>query len=237
MSGARGSLEGRTGLVTGASRGIGRAVAERLAGEGVRLVVSSRGGADLRDAAEACGAEAVPADLRDPDRVDALAARTREVLGGVPGILVNNAGVFRLAPARETDPDVFDLHLAVNLSAPFRLVRAFLPGMLERGRGDLLHVGSVAGRQALPGNAAYSASKFGLRGMHEVLREELSGTGVRSLLLEPGPVDTGAWDELEERLGRDLPARSEMLPPERVADAAVELLRAGEVTELAPGAG
>jgi NAD(P)-dependent dehydrogenase (short-subunit alcohol dehydrogenase family) len=237
VSGARGSLEGRTGLVTGASRGIGRAVAERLAGEGVRLVVSSRGGADLRDAAEACGAEAVPADLRDPDRVDALAARTREVLGGVPGILVNNAGVFRLAPARETDPDVFDLHLAVNLSAPFRLVRAFLPGMLERGRGDLLHVGSVAGRQALPGNAAYSASKFGLRGMHEVLREELSGTGVRSLLLEPGPVDTGAWDELEERLGRDLPARSEMLPPERVADAAVELLRAGEVTELAPGAG
>lgn len=211
--------------MTGASRGIGRAVADALSGAGLRLVLSSRGGEELEEAAESTGGTAVAADLSRPDAVDRLARRAGDLLGGAPDVLVNNAGVFSLAPAAETPPDLFEEHLAVNLAAPFRLVRAFLPAMLERGSGSLLHVGSVAGRQALPGNVAYSASKFGLRGMHEVLRAELDGTGVRSLLVEPGPVDTAAWDPLEPRLGEDLPSRAEMLRPERVARAIMDLLR------------
>ncbi|NIP57048.1 MAG: SDR family NAD(P)-dependent oxidoreductase, partial [Gemmatimonadetes bacterium] len=101
------------------------------------------------------------------------------------------------------------------------LVRAVLPGMLERGSGLIVSVGSVAGRRAFPENGAYSASKFGLRGLHEVLREELRGTGVRGTLLEPGAVDTGIWDPLDPDGRPDLPDRGRMLAPEAVAEAAL----------------
>jgi NAD(P)-dependent dehydrogenase (short-subunit alcohol dehydrogenase family) len=150
---------------------------------------------------------------------------TKAVLEGSPDILVNNAGLFGLSPAATLAPREFDRHLDVNLRAPFHLVRAFLPDMLERGDGTLVHIGSIAGRQAFPENAAYAASKFGLRGLHEVLCLELAGTGVVSLLVEPGPVDTNAWDPLDDRLGRDLPARVQMLRPETVAAAVVSALK------------
>lgn len=221
------SLDGRTGLLTGATGGIGAALARELAGRGTRLVLSSRGGPALASLADELGAAAVEADLERPGDVDDLAGEARRELGGAPDLLVNNAGVFHLAPAGGTDPELFDRHLAVNLSAPFRLVRAFLPDMLERGDGWLVHAGSQAGRRALPGNAAYAASKYGLRGLHEVLEVELEGSGVRTLLVEPGPVDTPAWDDLEARLGEDLPAREEMLPPREVARRVVGALEAG----------
>lgn len=221
-------LEGASALVTGASRGIGRAVAIALAREGARLLVSARDGTALEAVARETGAEALPADLEEPTEVDRLAGAVRTRLAGAPDLLVNAAGVFALAPAHRTDPATFERHLAVNLAAPFRLVRAFLPAMLERGSGRLVHLGSVAGREPFPENAAYGASKYGLRGLHEVLRTELAGTGVASLLVEPGPVDTGAWDPLEERLGGDLPPREAMLRPEQVAEAVLALLRLGE---------
>lgn len=221
------SLDGRTGLLTGATGGVGRALARALAGRGMRLVVSARGGPGLTELADELPAVALEADLTRAERVDGLARAVRDELGAAPDVLLNNAGVFRLAPAHVTDPDVFDRHLAVNLSAPFRLVRAFLPEMLARGSGWLVHSGSVAGRQAMPGNAAYSASKYGLRGLHEVLEVELEGTGVRTLLVEPGPVDTAAWDPLEGRLGDDLPRRSAMLRPEVVARRVAEALEEG----------
>lgn len=217
-------LAGRTALLTGGSRGIGRALARRLADRGVTLVLSSRGGDALREAARETGAEAVDADLQRGVEADRLADRTRELLGGAPELMIHNAGIFRLAPAHRTPPEVFSAHLALNLEAAFRLARAFLPEMLGREAGTLVFMGSQAGRHALPGNAAYSASKFGLRGLHEVLTAELEGSSVHSLLVEPGPVDTGAWDPFEERLGRDLPAREEMLAPGEVAAAVVEAL-------------
>ena len=217
-------LEGRPVLLTGASRGIGRALARALAEGGAELVLSSRGGEELEAAARETGGEAVAADLSRGEEADRLAARARELLGGTPEAVVHDAGIFHLAPAHRTPPELFARHLAVNLEAGFRLVRAFLPGMLERDRGLLVHMGSQAGRTALPGNAAYSASKFGLRGLHEVLTAELEGRGVHSLLVEPGPVDTAAWDPLEERLGRDLPARERMLAPGEVAAAVVEAM-------------
>ncbi len=225
-------LAGRSALVTGASRGIGAALAAALGREGVRLVVTSRGGEALERVAGDLGAAAVAADLTRPAEVDRLAEEARARLGGAPDVLVNDAGVFHLEPADELSPDLFDRHLAVNLSAPFRLVRAFLPEMLDRGEGRLVHVGSQAGRIALPGNAAYSASKYGLRGLHEVLEVELEGTGVHTLLVEPGPVDTAAWDDFEERLGEDLPARDAMLAPDDVAARIVEALAAGRAGAL-----
>lgn len=220
-------LEGVSALVTGASRGIGRRIALSLSEAGARVLPASRGGPDLQEVAGRCGEEVLTADLADDAGIRALADEVRGRLGGAPDVLVNNAGVFDLAPANETSTEVLDRHLALNLRAPALLTRAFLGGMLDRGRGHLLHVGSVAGRRALPGNAAYSASKFGLRGLHEVLRVELEGSGVCSTLLEPGAVDTGAWDDLEERLGDDLPPREAMLSPEEVARAAVEVLGMG----------
>lgn len=220
-------LAGAGALVTGASGGIGRAVALGLSGRGVDLVVSSRGGAALREVAEATGAESVEADLARLPEIDRLVAATRERFGGAPDILVNAAGCFDLAPVAKLPVADFERHLEVNLRAPFALVRALLPGMLARGSGHLVHLGSVAGRRAFPENGAYSASKFGLRGLHEVLRLELTGTGVRTTLVEPGPVDTGAWDGLEPRLGADLPARRGMLRAEAVAEAVLACLGLG----------
>lgn len=216
-----------TALVTGASRGIGRAVALALAAEDAALVVSSRGGRALHETAAATGGLAVPADLARLAEIDRLVEAARTHFGEVPQALVNAGGCFDLAPVEQLPMADFERHLQVNLRAPFALVRALLPEMLARGSGHLVQVGSEAGRQASPGNAAYSASKYGLRGLYEVLRLELAGTGVRATLVEPGAVDTEAWDGWEERLGHDLPADEAMLRAEIVAEAVVACIRLG----------
>lgn len=228
-AGGRGrpDLGGRAALVTGASRGIGRRIALALADAGARVLPASRGGAQLRAVAERCGAEALEADLTEHEDLDALAREVRSRLGQAPELVVNNAGCFDLAPAHEIAPETVDRHLLLNLRAPVLLTRRFLGGMRDRGHGHLVHVGSAAGRQALPGNAAYSASKYGLRGFHEVLRVELRGTGVCSTLIEPGAVDTDAWSGLEEHLGENLPARNAMLGPEEVARAVLDAVAMG----------
>jgi NADP-dependent 3-hydroxy acid dehydrogenase YdfG len=107
----------------------------------------------------------------------------------------------------------------VNLIAPFRLVRAFLPAMLERGRGDIVSIGSVADHATFPENAAYGASKHGLRALHQVMRAELHGTGVRVTLISPGPVDTSLWDEIDPDSREGFTSRSSMLSPNAVAAA------------------
>lgn len=220
-------LEDAAALVTGASRGIGRRISIALADAGARVLPVSRGGPELEAVAGRCGEAALTADLTDDADLRTLVEEVRGRLGAPPEILVNNAGAFDLAPAHETPTAVLDRHLALNLRAPAVLTRAFLGEMRARGHGHLLHLGSVAGRRALPGNAAYSASKFGLRGFHEVLRAELKGSGVCSTLLEPGAVDTDAWAGMEDRLGDDLPPRDAMLAPAEVARAAVEVVRMG----------
>lgn len=214
-------LRGRTALVTGASRGIGRRIAERLAEAGARVFCVGRSEAALRSLAAEIGGEAWVLDLADDVEVWDAMDRLREGLGGPPDLVVNAAGVFGVkALARETVAD-FDLGLAINLRGPFLVIRALLPSMLERGSGLIVNVGSVAGRKALPGNGAYAASKFGLRGMHEVLLEELRGTGVRATLLEPAATDTALWDPLDPDADPDLPGRAEMLRPDDLAEAAL----------------
>jgi NADP-dependent 3-hydroxy acid dehydrogenase YdfG len=175
----------------------------------------------LESLARGTGGRTWLADLTDDaDTWSALYALS-ETLGGPPNAVVNAAGIFQLAKAAETSVMAFDQSLAMNLRGPFLVVRALLPGMLQRGSGRIVNIGSVAGRRAFPGNAAYSAAKFGLRGLHEVLVEELRGTGVSATLVEPTATNTKLWDPLDPDGRDDLPSRSEMLEPDAVADAVV----------------
>ena len=216
------ALRGRTALVTGASRGIGLAVAERLGEAGARVVGVGRTEAALRELEARTGGSSLVLDLADDvavwDALDGLCEGS-----GVPDLVVNAAGVFGVGPLASETLAAFDAALAINVRAPFIVLRALLPRMLERGTGLVVNVGSVAGRKAFPGNGAYSASKFGLRGLHEVLLAEIRGTGVRATLLEPAATDTELWDPLDPDQDPALPSRADMLRPEDVAEAVVFL--------------
>ena len=213
------ALVGSTALVTGASRGIGEAVARALAGAGARVHLLARSAAGIERIARELGGCAWPADLTDPAALrDALGRMSKDV-GGSPDIVVNAAGVFDMAPLAETSLETFDRNLAANLRGPFLVIRALLPAMLARGSGTIVTVGSVSGYRAFPGNGAYSASKFGVRGLHEVLVEELRGTGVRATLVEPSATDTSIWDPFDPDARADLPKRAQMLRVGDVADA------------------
>jgi NADP-dependent 3-hydroxy acid dehydrogenase YdfG len=159
----------------------------------------------------------IAADVTDEHAVAALADRLAAD-GGVD-VVVNAAGAFALARVAETTPESFDDMVAANLRAPFLVIRAFLPPMLDARTGHVVTIGSVAGRHAFPQNGAYSASKFGIRGLHAVLELELRGTGVRCTLVEPAATDTGLWDEVDPDGRADLPSRTAMLSPDAVADA------------------
>jgi NADP-dependent 3-hydroxy acid dehydrogenase YdfG len=213
---ARGAepLAGRTAVVTGSSRGIGAATVRALCLAGAHVAgISRSAGAPVRNAIT------IQCDLLDPAAVTRAIAVVERELGGAPDILVNNAGVFAARPVDETTSREFTTMLALNLSVPFDLVRAFLPAMRARSRGHIVTVGSIADHQALPGNAAYAASKFGARGLHEVLRTELAGTGVRATLISPAAVDTTLWESIDPVARSAFPAREAMLRAEDVADA------------------
>jgi NADP-dependent 3-hydroxy acid dehydrogenase YdfG len=217
---ARGAaLGGRTALITGASRGIGAAVARRLAASGARVALLSRSDDLLRALAKELPGEpiVIAADLRDPDAAERV-AQTLAAEHATPDIIVNNAGAFLIAPVTSTSVEDFRATLEVNLVAPFTFMRTFLGGMRERGRGHLVTIGSIADRTTFPGNAAYAASKHGLRALHEVVRAELRGSGVRATLVSPGPVDTELWDAIDTSGGGFTP-RSQMLDADAVADA------------------
>ena len=207
-------LAGRLALVTGASRGIGAAIARALAHAGARVVRVAR-----RLPATGDGPWIdLPCDLTDPADVERLAERVLRD-EGPPAIVVNNAGGFLLRPLEATTPAEFDTQLALNLRGSFLLARAFLPAMRDGGGGVFVSIGSVADHTGLPENVAYAASKYGLRGLHETLAAEYRGTGVRLTLVSPGATDTTIWDPFAPERRPGFPSRAEMLRPEDVADA------------------
>jgi NAD(P)-dependent dehydrogenase (short-subunit alcohol dehydrogenase family) len=207
-------LARRVAVVTGASRGIGAATAELLAGEGAQVIRVARS----LTAGSHGSFHDVPCDLTDPAQVNRLGVRI-VTQHGAPDIVVSNAGSFLLRPLEETDPREFEQQLAVNLSAPFHVARAFLPAMRKAGKGSFISVGSVADHTGFPENAAYAASKFGLRGLHETLQAEYRGSGVRLTLVSPGPTDTRIWDQVDLEQRPEFTPRSGMLRPGDVAEA------------------
>ncbi len=213
------SLAGGQALVTGGSRGIGLAIARVLRGAGCGVMLVARGEAALEAAAAAIGGIPLPADVAQEGEVATLHHRFLELAGREPDVVVNAAGAFGLAALADTAVVSFDRMIAVNLRAPFLLVREFLPGMLARGSGHFVTIGSVAGRMAFPHNGAYAASKFGVRGLHAVLDTELRGTGVRATLIEPAATDTALWDAVDAAAHPGLPPREAMLSPDDVAEA------------------
>jgi NADP-dependent 3-hydroxy acid dehydrogenase YdfG len=212
--------------VTGASRGIGLEIARLLVAEGTRVALIARDERTLVDVARTLGERAtpVPCDVSRPDAVESAASRLRALFGAAPDVLVNNAGAFDLASIETVDPSTFDAVVDTNLSAPLRFVRAFLSDMRARGRGHVITIGSIADRSVFPENAAYAASKHGLRALHEVLRLETRGTGVRATLISPGPVDTPLWDAFDPDHREGFTPRAQMLSAVAVANAALYAL-------------
>jgi NADP-dependent 3-hydroxy acid dehydrogenase YdfG len=214
-------LAGTRAVVTGASRGVGESIARALAGAGATGARVARGKEALDRIAGSLGRHgvSVPCDLSDPAEVAAAVAALPVRLDGAPTLLVNCAGVFPFARMHELTDAQLSEAVAANLIAPFRFIRALLPAMRAAGHGHIVTIGSVADRTAFAENGAYAATKFGARAMHEVLRVETRGTGVRATLVSPGPTDTAMWDLLNPDARADLPNRDQMLHADDVARA------------------
>ena len=226
-------LHGRRILVTGASRGIGAAVARVVAAAGAHTVLVARSAGPLQEmAASLANAQAHPADLADAAAVARLAAEAPERLGGPIEVLINNAGIFTLAPVTATDDATIDAMLALNVAAPFRLLRSVLPAMRAAGTGHVITIGSVADRTTFAENGLYAATKYGARALHEVVRQELKGTGVRTTLISPGPTDTPLWNPIAPDTRPGFTPRSGMLAPESVADAVLWALTRGDAVNI-----
>lgn len=184
------SLHGSTALVTGATSGIGRSVAQNLARQGAEVVLHgrdrARGEALVKEiAADGGAARFVRADLADAEDTLRLAAEAGDV-----DILVSNAGVYEFTPTPATDAASFDRHLSVNTRAPFLLVGALAPGMARRGHGSIVLVGSSSARQPAPFGAAYGASKAAVEILTRFWATEFGPSGVRVNTVSPGPVRT-----------------------------------------------
>ncbi len=211
------SLEGRVALITGASRGIGAAVARALADQGVRLGLASRRGDDLGIS----GAVARPCDVREPAQLEAIVAETVDRFGQLD-ILVANAGVGAYGPFLELAPEHLEEMIDVNLKGTLYAVRTALPYLLRSDQADIVTLASEAGRRGLPYEAVYCASKFGQVGFTRALDHELREHGVRCTNVCPGGVATDF--ALEPGRGRTEDVLPGMMSAEDVAEVVLFVL-------------
>ena len=214
-------IEGQVALVTGASRGIGLAIADRLGRMGARVAICARNAQALERATEVLrrnGIEtlAVPADVTRTGDVAELVERTRKTLGPID-ILVNNAGIGVFGPAHQTSDADWDAVLDTNLKGVFLVSKAVAPEMIRRRTGHIINISSLAGKNAFAGGGVYCASKWGLLGLTYCMAEDLRGYGIRVSAVCPGTVAT----EFSPHTGKD-PAK--MLQPEDVAHAVAALV-------------
>lgn len=216
-------LDGRIAIVTGASRGIGRAIALAFAHEGARVVVTGRDTGALNALVDELGdaAHAVPADLAAPGAPNAIVAAAVSRFGGVD-LLINNAGAIH--PARDLvdfDPEDWRKVIEVNLVAPAMLIRASVPAMRTAGRGHIINISSIGGRKGGRGRSAYRASKAALINLTESMAAELAGHGIQVNCICPGTVDTEGYRDLMASRGRPPAARA--MRPEEIAEVALFL--------------
>ena len=204
-------LAGKRAVLTGASGGIGSALARALGRAGAQLVLLGRDAGRLEHVASGLrragtAVTTLAIDLRRPDAAGLVAQEARRAMGGTD-ILVNNAGIGRFQLFEAEEPEQLEQLLALNLLAPMRLAQALLPEMLARGDGQIVNIGSTFGRLAFPGQAAYSAAKHGLRGWSEGLRRELVGTGVAVSYIAPRATRTALNDPRADALNAALGTR------------------------------
>lgn len=231
------SLEGKTALVTGATGGIGAAIARVLHAQGAKVVLSGTRAAVLEELAAELGERAfvVTADLSDAAATDALVGRAEEAAGAPLDILVNNAGLTRDTLAIRMKDEDWERVLNVDLASPFRLCRAALKGMLRRRAGRIISIASIVGTTGNAGQANYSAAKAGLIGMSKSLAQEAGSRGVTVNVVAPGFVATAMTDVLpdaqKEKLLGSIPL-GRMGSPEDIASAVLYLAsdEAGWVT-------
>lgn len=216
-------LSGKIALVTGAGRGIGRAIALSLAHAGCRVVLTARTAAQLDDVQQAisnAGAESrvIIADLSHDEDIERLVSACRDF--GVVDILINNAGWGKKNTVVRSRVEDWDQTFRLNLRAPMVLAKAFLPAMIEKGEGAVVNIGSISGKSGEAGSAAYAASKFGLIGFTQSLYEEVREHGIKVSVILPGFVDTPMIPPVKHL------DRAKMIRPEDIAEAVLFVLQA-----------
>jgi len=225
-----GILDGQVALVTGGTRGLGLAIATRLAAEGASVAVVGRDKERAREVALELSGTGVPAvgvgaDVSSWEDAQRAVAKARSVLGPID-IVVANAGIGVIGPVADADPADWRRMMDINYLGTAHITKAALPGMLERGRGDIMAIASAGGTKGYPDWSGYCASKWAVVGFMECLAQEVTTKGIRVSTFCPGGIDTPFWDDLNVDVHRSGTAsRATLMRPEDVAETVMLQLR------------